>query len=92
MFDITLTLKKTLHSSDQVQEWWIVNQTKPGPLDNPSEKPDRNLDRRSEAGLRIYIFSDQVSPPSLSFLAGYGFVPTDKYDLIPTVLEYFQNT
>lgn len=76
MIDIDLMLIRAKNSSEQVQEWWIVNQTKPGPMDNPSEKPDRKLDRKNEAGLRIYIFSDQVSPPSLGFLAGYGFVPT----------------
>lgn len=93
MFDINLTLNRG-YSSAQVQEWWIVNQTEPGPLDNPTEKSDRKLDWKEEAGLRLYIFSDQVSPPSLGFLAGYGFVPTDKYGLIfvPSVLECIKST
>uniref|UniRef100_A0A3Q2E540 Piezo non-specific cation channel R-Ras-binding domain-containing protein n=1 Tax=Cyprinodon variegatus TaxID=28743 RepID=A0A3Q2E540_CYPVA len=45
------------------QEWWIVDELKPGPIMIEGEK--------QEAGLHIYVFSDQVSPPSLGFLAGY---------------------
>ncbi|XP_017266509.1 piezo-type mechanosensitive ion channel component 2 isoform X2 [Kryptolebias marmoratus] len=69
MFNITLQLMRGDNSSDQVQEWWIVNQTKPGPLQIPSDKTDQK-----NVGLQIYIFSDQVSPPSLGFLAGYGIM------------------
>ncbi|KAM6918193.1 piezo-type mechanosensitive ion channel component 2 [Xenentodon cancila] len=67
MFDINLKLMRTQSTLDQVQEWWIVNQTKAGRITKP-------LDQRSEAGLEVYIFSDQVSPPSLGFLAGYGIM------------------
>uniref|UniRef100_A0A8C6TAW8 Piezo non-specific cation channel R-Ras-binding domain-containing protein n=1 Tax=Neogobius melanostomus TaxID=47308 RepID=A0A8C6TAW8_9GOBI len=28
---------------------------------------------RREAGLQLFVFSDKVSPPSLGFLAGYGY-------------------
>lgn len=63
--DITLSLNKTNHSiSGSIQEWWIVNETKPGPLNMFKDG--------TGSGLEIYIFSDQVSPPSLGFLAGYG--------------------
>uniref|UniRef100_A0AAR2KUQ8 Piezo-type mechanosensitive ion channel component n=1 Tax=Pygocentrus nattereri TaxID=42514 RepID=A0AAR2KUQ8_PYGNA len=30
--------------------------------------------QKKEAGLQLYVFSDKVSPPSLSFLAGYGIM------------------
>ncbi|XP_067308925.1 piezo-type mechanosensitive ion channel component 2 isoform X2 [Pseudorasbora parva] len=67
--DLMLSLRKTgKNSSGGVQEWWIVNQTERGPLTADPFK-DKN-----ESGLEIYIFSDQVSPPSLGFLAGYGIM------------------
>ncbi|XP_051552940.1 piezo-type mechanosensitive ion channel component 2-like [Myxocyprinus asiaticus] len=68
--DITLSLKKSKeNSSNGIQEWWIVNQTEPGPLEKlkPSKK-------QNDSHLEIYVFSDQVSPPSLGFLAGYGIM------------------
>ncbi|XP_043089484.1 piezo-type mechanosensitive ion channel component 2 isoform X2 [Puntigrus tetrazona] len=66
---ITLSLhKSSRNSSEGVQEWWIVNQTEPGPL---SMGIARNA---NESGLELYIISDQVSPPSLGFLAGYGIM------------------
>ena len=63
MMDIVLTLNRPESSSDQIQEWWIVNQTEPGPIPKKSE---------GREGLQLYVFSDQVSPPSLGFLAGSG--------------------
>uniref|UniRef100_A0A8C5GY39 Piezo-type mechanosensitive ion channel component n=1 Tax=Gouania willdenowi TaxID=441366 RepID=A0A8C5GY39_GOUWI len=33
-----------------------------------------NQKYKMEAGLELYVFSDQVSPPSLGFLAGYGIM------------------
>ncbi|XP_069548591.1 piezo-type mechanosensitive ion channel component 2 [Brachyistius frenatus] len=71
MLDINLTLKRNTYSAYQIQEWWIVKQTKPGSI-NSSNRPGSN--NRSEAGLEVYVFSDQVSPPSLGFLAGYGIM------------------
>ncbi|XP_062285794.1 piezo-type mechanosensitive ion channel component 2 [Scomber scombrus] len=68
MFNITLTLKRTHNDSGQVQEWWIVNQTELGKIEKRSQK------YKYEAGLEVYVFSDQVSPPSLGFLAGYGIM------------------
>lgn len=29
---------------------------------------------KREAGLQLFVFSDKVSPPSLGFLAGYGYM------------------
>uniref|UniRef100_A0A9J8AXL0 Piezo-type mechanosensitive ion channel component n=1 Tax=Cyprinus carpio carpio TaxID=630221 RepID=A0A9J8AXL0_CYPCA len=52
-------------SNESIQEWWTVNQTEAGPL---------SVRDASESGLELYIFSDQVSPPSLGFLAGYGIM------------------
>lgn len=66
MFDITLTLMHTENTTDQIQEWWIVNQTDLGPINV------RSTGQKFDAGLELYVFSDQVSPPSLGFLAGYG--------------------
>lgn len=65
LFNISLTLRSK-NVADQTQEWWIVNQLEPGPLKKASNK--------NESGLDLYVFSDQVSPPSLGFLAGYGYV------------------
>uniref|UniRef100_A0A8C5GVZ2 Piezo-type mechanosensitive ion channel component n=1 Tax=Gouania willdenowi TaxID=441366 RepID=A0A8C5GVZ2_GOUWI len=59
--------RKHSYSLDQIQEWWIVTQTVPGAI-NMSQK------YKMEAGLELYVFSDQVSPPSLGFLAGYGIM------------------
>uniref|UniRef100_A0A7N8WY20 Piezo type mechanosensitive ion channel component 2 n=1 Tax=Mastacembelus armatus TaxID=205130 RepID=A0A7N8WY20_9TELE len=61
-------LYRAQNVSDQIQEWWIVNQTQPGPVEKRSSK------YKHEAGLELYVFSDQVSPPSLGFLAGYGIM------------------
>lgn len=66
MLDITVTLMRGGNESGQIQEWWIVNQTELGPIEM------RNPKYKYEAGLEVYVFSDQVSPPSLGFLAGYG--------------------
>ncbi|XP_042283733.1 piezo-type mechanosensitive ion channel component 2 isoform X1 [Thunnus maccoyii] len=68
MFNISLTLKRTQNDSGQIQEWWIVNQTQLGLIEKRSQK------YKYEAGLEVYVFSDQVSPPSLGFLAGYGIM------------------
>nr|XP_055059581.1 piezo-type mechanosensitive ion channel component 2 isoform X2 [Misgurnus anguillicaudatus] len=66
--NITLSLRKSsANSSSGIQEWWIVNQTERGPILS-------GLKFQNESGLEIYVFSDQVSPPSLGFLAGYGIM------------------
>ncbi|XP_067109113.1 piezo-type mechanosensitive ion channel component 2 [Osmerus mordax] len=67
-FNITLTLKRTNNDTGKTQEWWIVNQTEAAPLKIRSSK------NQYSAGLELYVFSDQVSPPSLGFLAGYGIM------------------
>ncbi|XP_034063652.1 piezo-type mechanosensitive ion channel component 2 isoform X3 [Gymnodraco acuticeps] len=70
MLNINLTLIRA-NDSAQIQEWWIVNQTEPGPI--PKRGP--LLDPpKYEPSLDLYVFSDQVSPPSLGFLAGYGIL------------------
>ncbi|KAL7842376.1 hypothetical protein SRHO_G00240650, partial [Serrasalmus rhombeus] len=67
--DINLSLKREQISSGKFQEWWVVNQIKPDIISlkygNHSNLPK---------GMELYIFSDQVSPPSLGFLAGYGIM------------------
>ncbi|XP_070830644.1 piezo-type mechanosensitive ion channel component 2 [Chaetodon trifascialis] len=68
MFNISLTLKRTNNTGDQTQEWWIVKQTEDGPITKKQQK------YRDDTGLELYVFSDQVSPPSLGFLAGYGIM------------------
>ncbi|XP_035384168.1 piezo-type mechanosensitive ion channel component 2 [Electrophorus electricus] len=65
--NITLTLDRGNSSEGKIQEWWIVNQTEPGPI------VLKTVDY-AQAGLELYIISDQVSPPSLGFLAGYGIM------------------
>lgn len=66
MMNITVSLRRALTGSKQFQEWWVVNQTELGPIEKRKGK------NKYEAGLELYVFSDQVSPPSLGFLAGYG--------------------
>uniref|UniRef100_A0A8C7YTE9 Piezo type mechanosensitive ion channel component 2 n=1 Tax=Oryzias sinensis TaxID=183150 RepID=A0A8C7YTE9_9TELE len=66
MIDIHLTMQRAQNDSGQAQEWWIVNQTEQSIIPK--------VGRKHEAGLEIYVFSDQVSPPSLGFLAGYGIM------------------
>ncbi|XP_023820679.1 piezo-type mechanosensitive ion channel component 2 isoform X1 [Oryzias latipes] len=66
MIDIHLTMQRAQNDSGQAQEWWIVNQTEQSIIPK--------IGRKHEAGLEIYVFSDQVSPPSLGFLAGYGIM------------------
>lgn len=69
--NISLRLMRNENKSGEIQEWWTVNQTELGPIDK--RKPQYKYDE----GLEVYIFSDQVSPPSLGFLAGYGWVVFD---------------
>lgn len=64
MFDLEVSLKRNEANMSQTQEWWIVNQTESGPIQK---------DTKFHTGLEVYVFSDQVSPPSLGFLAGYGY-------------------
>lgn len=75
---ITLTLMRAENLTDQIQEWWIVNQVSPGPIKkqcNGTAEEKKKCDvKKYDAGLEMYIFSDKVSPPSLGFLAGYGYV------------------
>ncbi|XP_034038368.1 piezo-type mechanosensitive ion channel component 2 [Thalassophryne amazonica] len=68
MMSITLSLERSHTTPDQIQEWWVVNQTELGPIEKRSAK------QKYEAGLELYVFSDKVSPPSLGFLAGYGIM------------------
>lgn len=65
-YDIKVKLKRANDSNDK--EWWIVHQTEPSKT---------NLTNLKSAGLELFVFSDQVSPPSLGFLAGYGYVVCD---------------
>lgn len=62
---MSMNLEQDKNVSGQIQEWWIVNQSERGLLNFPKQFND---------GLEVYIFSDKVSPPSLGFLAGYGYV------------------
>lgn len=65
MFDLEVSLERNEGNVSQTQEWWIVNQTEFGPI---------KKDKKFVPGLEVYVFSDEVSPPSLGFLAGYGYV------------------
>ncbi|KAL2097108.1 hypothetical protein ACEWY4_006315 [Coilia grayii] len=51
------------NETEVTQEWWIINQT------SGKISPDKKKE-----GLDLYVFSDQVSPPSVGFLAGYGIM------------------
>uniref|UniRef100_A0A3B3S4V9 Piezo type mechanosensitive ion channel component 2 n=1 Tax=Paramormyrops kingsleyae TaxID=1676925 RepID=A0A3B3S4V9_9TELE len=66
--NITLSLErkqKNANDTKDIQEWWTVNQTEVRKYKTESDH---------DAGLELYVFSDQVSPPSLGFLAGYGIM------------------
>uniref|UniRef100_A0A9J8DL52 Piezo-type mechanosensitive ion channel component n=1 Tax=Cyprinus carpio carpio TaxID=630221 RepID=A0A9J8DL52_CYPCA len=41
---------------------------------NAQSAAESKLEKKREAGLQLYVFSDKVSPPSLGFLAGYGIM------------------
>lgn len=66
---VLLDLERSHNASEQIQEWWIVDQPSAGKIQMRAEA---KLEKKSEAGLQLYVFSDKVSPPSLGFLAGYG--------------------
>lgn len=61
--NITVSLSSSTNSPNQSErrEWWILNQT------NKFMEPNKTR-------LELIVFSDKVSPPSLGFLAGYGYV------------------
>ncbi|XP_019739327.1 piezo-type mechanosensitive ion channel component 2 [Hippocampus comes] len=65
MLNISVSLRQVGKNKSQVKEWWIVNQTERGPIEKSQNHDDC---------LELYVFSDQVSPPSLGFLAGYGIM------------------
>lgn len=69
-YDIKLQLSRSNNSLDQ--EWWIVSQK----IEKDQKDADKTATSKFE-GLELYVFSDQVSPPSLGFLAGYGYVICD---------------
>ncbi|XP_027137598.1 piezo-type mechanosensitive ion channel component 2 isoform X3 [Larimichthys crocea] len=69
--DILLALERSTNQSQEIQEWWIVDQPAASlvPLGD-----EASVTGRREAGLQLFVFSDKVSPPSLGFLAGYGIM------------------
>ncbi|XP_034009014.1 piezo-type mechanosensitive ion channel component 2 isoform X3 [Trematomus bernacchii] len=71
MLNISLELVRAQNDSKQIQEWWIVNQTELGPI---TKRETPKVPPKDEPSLDLYVFSDQVSPPSLGFLAGYGIL------------------
>nr|XP_015209180.1 PREDICTED: piezo-type mechanosensitive ion channel component 2 isoform X2 [Lepisosteus oculatus] len=64
--NITLRLERKSNDTEEIQEWWIINQT--------SRLSIQKSDHSSMTGLEMFVFSDKVSPPSLGFLAGYGIM------------------
>lgn len=81
--DILLALERSTNQSREIQDWWIVDQ--PGATQVPIEGGSLLNDRR-EAGLQLFVFSDKVSPPSLGFLAGYGYTTLPSSTAVPVVL------
>lgn len=65
-----MALERSTNQSQEIQEWWIVDQPAASlvPLGD-----EASVTGRREAGLQLFVFSDKVSPPSLGFLAGYGY-------------------
>ncbi|XP_077481058.1 piezo-type mechanosensitive ion channel component 2-like [Stigmatopora argus] len=75
--DISLSLERTANESQEVREWWIVDQPAPGLVrlgGGSAAAAAAVSDGGREAGLQLFVFSDKVSPPSLGFLAGYGIM------------------
>ncbi|XP_016401731.1 piezo-type mechanosensitive ion channel component 2-like [Sinocyclocheilus rhinocerous] len=68
---ITCTGHLTFRYIYYIYFWWIVDQPSAGKIQMRSES---KLEKKREAGLQLYVFSDKVSPPSLGFLAGYGIM------------------
>ncbi|XP_026094030.1 piezo-type mechanosensitive ion channel component 2-like isoform X2 [Carassius auratus] len=68
---IQLDLERSHTGSEDIQEWWIVDQPSAAKIQMRSES---KLEKKRGAGLQLYVFSDKVSPPSLGFLAGYGIM------------------
>ncbi|XP_026056683.1 piezo-type mechanosensitive ion channel component 2-like isoform X1 [Carassius auratus] len=68
---IQLDLERSHTGSEDIQEWWIVDQPSAAEIQMRSES---KLQKKRGAGLQLYVFSDKVSPPSLGFLAGYGIM------------------
>lgn len=68
--DILLALERSTNQNREIQEWWIVDQPAASLVPVGGGAPWSN---RREAGLQLFVFSDKVSPPSLGFLAGYGY-------------------
>lgn len=68
--DILLALERSTNQSREIQEWWVVDQSATS-LVPPGG--GASLSNRRDAGLQLFVFSDKVSPPSLGFLAGYGY-------------------
>ncbi|XP_051543569.1 piezo-type mechanosensitive ion channel component 2-like isoform X1 [Myxocyprinus asiaticus] len=68
---ILLDLERSQNGSEEIQEWWIVDQPSAGKIQMRSVAKS---EKKREAGLQLYVFSDKVSPPSLGFLAGYGIM------------------
>lgn len=68
---VLLDLERSHNGTEDIQEWWIVDQPSAGKIHMRSEP---KLEKKREAGLQLYVFSDKVSPPSLGFLAGYGIM------------------
>lgn len=68
--DILLALERSTNQSREIQEWWVVDQSASSLVPVVGRA---SLSGRREAGLQLFVFSDKVSPPSLGFLAGYGY-------------------
>ncbi|XP_056594418.1 piezo-type mechanosensitive ion channel component 2 isoform X1 [Triplophysa dalaica] len=68
---ILLDLERSHNGSEEIQEWWIVDQPSAGKIQIRSQAKS---EKKRNAGLHLYVFSDKVSPPSLGFLAGYGIM------------------
>ncbi|XP_078739436.1 piezo-type mechanosensitive ion channel component 1-like [Lampetra fluviatilis] len=64
--NVMLHLKRSAESSGHAQEWWSIRET--------SGCDESEGEAVTSDDLTIVVFSDEVSPPSLSFLAGYGIL------------------
>lgn len=83
--DILLALERSTNQSREIQEWWIVDQPASSLV---TVGGGASLSDRREAGLQLFVFSDKVSPPSLGFLAGYGYKLPSSTAVTQVFLQY----
>ena len=61
---LSLRLQRVNGSQEKADQWWRVEECVPGP----------DLSARDCKGIEMVVINEKVSPSSLGFLAGHGWV------------------